>query len=229
MNFTILLTLAQKFLPWIKTNYKLVAFVLLVILVIILWLRGEKAIHRAEEAEIGRDVAIKISNGLTALSHKYKNKQGDTVTVTPVIGVPQSQVEALLKAKDLQWLKKFEGLKKDGSNLQSATSFETEFEGVMVPEKIKYLPCKDSVKAFAFDLHDGWNDIYALVVDTPKFEIRDKYYAIIEMKRTKRWFWRGLIHGFTWGHEWEPISELTNSNKLIKIDSVSVLVVNHFQ
>jgi len=196
--------------------------VVLAILVIILWFRGEKAIHRAQDAEQGRDAAIKISNGLTSISHKYKNKQGDIVTITPVIGIPQSQVDALLKANDLQWLKKFEGLKKDGSNLQSATSFKTEFEGVMVPETIKYLPCKDSVKAFAFDLHDGWNDIHALVVDTPKFEIRDKYYAIIEMKRPKGWFWK-----FQWS-KWEPISELTNSNKLIKIDSVSVLVVNHF-
>jgi len=222
MNINILLTIAKKFFPWIKANYKLVAFVVLVILVIILWFRGEKAIHRAEEAEIGRDVAIEMSNKSTSHSEKYKNKQGDTVTVTQVIGVPQSQVDALLKANNLQWLKKFEGLKKDGSNLQSATSFETDFKGVMVPETVKYLPCKDSVKAFAFDLHDGWNDIHALVVDTPKFEIRDKYYAIIEMKRPKHWFWK-----FQWS-KWEPISELTNSNKLIKIDSISVLVVNHF-
>ena len=215
MSFAFIL----KLLPFIKNNYKLIAFIVLIILVIYLFLHGRSEKERADQAEQGRDAAIQISNGLSSLSHKYKNKQGDTVTVTKVIGIPKSQVDDLLKEKELQWLKKFEGLKKDGSNLQSAETFTTKFESNEVPERIKYLPCKDSLQATAFDLHDKWNDIHALVVGTPIIEIRDKYYGVIELKRPKGWFFK-----FQWS-KWETFSEITNSNKLIKIDSVAVFVV----
>ena len=214
-----MIAFALKLWPFIRNNYKLIAFVVLIILVVILYLSRQSEKNRADQAEQGRDAAIQISNGLSTLSHKYKNKQGDTVIVTQVTGIPKSQVDVLLKEKELVWLKKFEGLKTLGNNLQSGETFTTGFIAKEVPERIVYRPCKDSVKAFAFDLHNEWNDIHAIVLDTPKIEIRDKYYGVIELKRPKGWFWK-----FQWWR-FEPVSEITNSNKLIKIDSVAVFVV----
>lgn len=208
-----------KILPFIKSNYKLIAFIILIVMVIYLFLHGRAEKERADQAEQGRDAAIQISNGLTSLSHKYKNKQGDTVVVTKVIGIPQSQVNDLLKEKELQWLKKFEGLKKDDSNLQSASSFSSEFDFNVVPEKVVKIPCKDSLKAFSFDVHDKYNDIHAIVIDTPRIEIRDHYYSIIELKRPKGWLLK-----FQWSKR-EVIGEITNANKLINIDSVAVFVI----
>lgn len=213
--------LLLKILPFVKSNYKLIAFVVLIILVILLYVRGQSEKNRADQAERGRDAAIIMSNGWKKMSTVYKNKLGDEVIKTLALEVNNINLAALRKSDKLAWLNsdKFNGLKKNLSNLQSAESFTTEFEAKDVPEKIKYLPCKDSVKAFSFDLKDEWNDIHAVCLDTPKIEIRDKYYGVIELHRPKGWFWK-----FQW-RKWEPVSEITNSNKLIKIDSVAVFVV----
>lgn len=213
------MVLLLKLWPLVKNNYKLIAFIILIILVILLYLSRESEKYRADEAEKGRDAAILISNGWEQMSTVYKNKFGDQVIRTQAVEVDKVNIEALSKSKELQWLKKFDGLKSNSGNLQSAESFTTEFQTKDISEKIKYLPCKDSVKAFSFDFHDQWNDIHAVVLDTPKIEIRDEYYGVIELHRPKGWFWK-----LKW-RKFEPISEITNSNKLIKIDSIAVFVV----
>lgn len=202
-----------------RSNYKLFSFIGLIILVIILYLRGQSEKHRADEAEKGRTAAIALSNKFEGQSTTYRNKLGDQIIRTQTLEVDKSNIEALSKSKELQWLRKFDGLKGNASNLSSASTFSSDFDFDQVPEKIKWLPCKDSVKGFVFELHDKWNYIHVMALDTPKIEIHDKYYGVIELKRPKGWFWK-----FQWSKR-EAVSEITNSNKLIKIDSVAILVV----
>lgn len=210
-----------KLWPIIKSNYKLFTFIVLIVIIIILYFRVKSETHRANEAERGRTAFVTLSNSLNKLSTIYKNALGDQVTRTQTIQVDRNNIEAISKSKELQWLNKFDGLKKNKSNLQSASTFSSDFDFDQVPEKIRWLPCKDSLKGFAFDLHDQWNDIHAIVLDTPRIKIKDHYYGVIELKRPKHWFWK-----FLWSKR-NPVSEITNSNKLIKIDSVTVIVVTH--
>ncbi len=173
--------------------------------------------RRANDAEQGRDAAIHISNGLSAEIHKYRNKQGDTVLSVKSVVIPKSQVKSLLGQNKLGWLKKFDGL--TSSNLVSGESFTIQAETASIPKDTVYLPCKDSIAASRYDYHDEWNDIHAVVIGKPIFEIKDKYYAVLEMKRPKHWFIK-----FQWRKR-EPILEITNSNKRIKIDSVVSIIV----
>jgi len=203
-------------------NWRESLIALMAVVIIVLFFHGKHEANRADQAEQGRDAAIQLSNEQT--STKYKNKQGDSVVVTKVISIPQSQVDELLKQNSLKWLSKLEGIKKNGSNLSSGWTMSADFDLSEVPERAVKIPCKDSIKARLFELHDKYNYIHAIVLDTPTVEIHDKYYGSIELKRIKHWFWKGLIH-LGWGNTWEPVSEITNSNKLIKIDSVQVFVI----
>lgn len=218
---SIILKLLPLFKDFIIKHYNTIAFIILVVLVIYLFLHARSEHRRADDAEEGLKTAIHISNGLSAENHKYRNKQGDTVLVTTVETIPKSQVEQLLKERDLVWLKKMEGLKKDGTNLESATTFVSEFDGKTLDKftQIIKIPCADSLRGTEFSIHDQWNDIHATVIGKPTIEIRDRYYASIELQRPKWWFWKLL-----WSKR-VAIGEITNSNKLIRIDSAAVFTV----
>lgn len=206
--------------PFLKRNYKTISFIVVTVLMFYFWWSSNHQRHRAEEAEAGRDAAIKISNGLSSEVRRYKNKQGDSVLVTKVIGIPKSQVDALLNERDLQWLKKFDGLKKNGSNLRSAETFDVSFKDDVIKHDTVKLPCKnDSIKAKKFQYKDSWNDIEALVIGEPKLQIKDHYYAVVYLKRPKGWFFK-----FQWSKR-EATAEITNSNKLIRIDSLSEIYI----
>ncbi len=215
VNSPLFIMIYLKIFQFIKNYWKPLSYVILILAVVILFMLFKSQKIRAEEAEQGRDAAIHISTGLSEEVHKYKNKQGDTVTQVKSEVIPKSQLASLLKDRDLYWLNKFAKPKE----IQSAESFTTKLEEIKVPERIVYLPCKDSIRASRYDFHDEWNDIHALVVGKPTIEIRDHYYAAIELKRPKHWF---LKLQFS---KREPILEITNSNKLIRIDSVVSIVV----
>ncbi|HTH58256.1 MAG TPA: hypothetical protein VL728_19555 [Cyclobacteriaceae bacterium] len=213
----------KNWLPFLKRNYKTIAFIIAVALVIYLFLRLGHERRRAEDAEAGRDAAIRISNGLSSEVHRYRNKQGDTVSVAQVVTVPKSQIDELLKERDLQWIKKLEGIKKDGSNLQSAIKFDATFDASKIKADPVSVPCPNvSLNLKRYRYKDEWNHISALNIDT--LDIRDSYAAALELKRPNGWFWKGFKR-FNWGKQWEPVCEITNSNKLIKIDSIAVITV----
>ncbi len=219
MSYLLILEKLKSILPFLIKNWREVLIVVLGILVVLFYWHGRNERDRAEEAERGRDAAITISNGWQKMSTVYKNKYGDQVIKTQALEVDKVNLEVLSKSKELQWLKKFEGLKKNASNLQSASSFSTDFNLDAVPEKIKYIRVKDSLKITEFSIHDQWNNIHAMVTEIPEISISDRYYGVVYMKRPKGWFWK-----FQWS-KWESVSEITNSNKLIRIDSVAVIVI----
>ncbi len=168
---------------------------------------------RANEAETGRNAAIVDYQNTVK---KYVNAQGDVVTMSRAISLDRTNFKAALESKELQWIKKF----KDYKRAQSASSFDTFFapEDNVVVRTI-YVPCKDSVKAWKYSYIDSYNHIEATVLDTPRVEIRDKYYVAVTKARPKHWFIK-----LQWSR-FEFSGQVTNSNKLIKVDSIQTIVV----
>jgi hypothetical protein len=210
-------------IKFLKENWKVCLFVLLVFAVVILWMLWQSQIHKTHDAEEGRDAAIHVSNGLSQDVHKYRNKLGDTIQVLKSIMVPKSQVEDILRQKDLAWIKKFEGIRKNGSNLSSAESFTVQLESNEIPQTPVTIPCpKDSLKLKLYRIKDAWNDISVFMADSSRLDIKDHYYAIHDFQRKKGWFFKGL---WSKSKKFEQVLQITNSNKKIKMDSVVSIVV----
>lgn len=165
------------------------------------------------EAQIGRDAAIKDFRNA---STKYINAQGDVVTMSRAISLDRTNFKKALESNDLAWIKKFRNHK----NTQSASSFDSFFapEDKIVTDTI-YIPCKDSIKAWSYKYIDSYNHIEATVLDTPKIEIRDRYYVVVTRNRPKNWFIK-----LQWSR-WEFTGQVTNLNRLIKVDSVQTILV----
>ncbi len=194
-------------------NWKIAA---IVALTICLWLTlqwGKSQSTRAKEAEHGRDIAVK---GLQFANKMYVNKDGDRVLQIKAYELDLANLKALSKSNDLQWLKKFEGLKT--KNLQSAQAFDVSLNVTRIHRDTIFRPCKDSIKAIHFRVKDQWNDIDIKAIDTPRVIIKDRIYAVVFVTRPKGWFWK-----LQWGR-WETKGEATNSNKLVRVDS-SLLIV----
>jgi hypothetical protein len=200
-------------------KYLILGFALLLVSNAAIGWFATRQMKRADEAEIGRDAAVTLSAGWEHRTTEYVNKYGDAVKSIKALEVDKKNIIALHNHRELQWLNKFDGLKKDKSNLKSAMTFTSTFDTSSVKETIKYLPCQDSIKTFVYDYQDEWNNIHAIVIDTPTLDIRDRYYAVIESRRPKNWFIK-----FQWRKR-ETYAEITNSNKRIPLDSLSVIVV----
>jgi hypothetical protein len=167
---------------------------------------------KMEEAMAGRDAAIADYHNVTK---KYINAQGDVVSISKAFELSRAEFKKAIESNDLNWVKKFTNYKR----AQSAQSFEVSFEPDIKHDTVK-IPCKgDSIKAFKYSFKDRYNDIEATVIDTPKIEIRDKYYVVITKNRPKNWFIK-----LQWSR-WEFNGEVTNLNRLIKVDSVQTIVV----
>jgi hypothetical protein len=165
-----------------------------------------KAEERADAAQ----------NDFKTVSQKYVNAQGDVVTMSRAISLDRANFKKALESNDLAWIKKFRNHK----NTQSASTFDSFFapEDKIVRDTI-YVPCKDSIRAFKYIYKDSYNHIEATVLDTPKVEIRDRYYVVVTRSRPKRWFLK-----LQWSR-WEFTGQVTNLNRLIKVDSVNTILV----
>lgn len=192
--------------------YRGIAFGFLILLVVILFGMVGHYKSKMKEAQQGRDAAIADYHNATK---SYINAEGDKVMISKAFELSKAEWKKAMESNDLKWAKKF----RDSKNAQSAQSFEVSFEPESIKHDTVYVPCKDSIKAFHYRYKDEWNDIYAMVLDTPKFNQRDKYYMLITPSRPKRWFIR-----FLWSRR-EFSGQVTNSNRLIKVDSVQTIVV----
>lgn len=192
---------------------ELVAIAVLLALLAFFFNAYRKERTARKEAENARDAANKDYRNATT---KYINAQGDIVAITKAIELNRANFKKALESNDLAWLKKFKNYK----NTQSASSFDSFFapENKIVVDTV-YLPCKDSIKAWKYHYKDAYNLIKATVLDTPKIEIRDRYYVIVTRNRPKNWFIK-----FQWS-KWYFNGQVTNLNRLIKVDSVSTILV----
>lgn len=177
---------------------------------------------QAEQNAIGRDEAIRIANNEQQQTLIYRNKWGEQIRQTKATELNLKNFAALSKTNDLSWINKFETLNRKFKNLQSAGTIGSHFDGSsMKPDTVR-LPCDSSgfIKAFHFKLKDEYNDIDAMVIDSPKLDIRDKFHWILEWQKKHKFIFKNWRFG-----EKEWFHEVTNSNKLIKIDSQSVFVI----
>lgn len=167
---------------------------------------------KLKEAERGRDAAISDYKNVTV---KYVNAQGDIVSQTKAFELSKNEYKKALENKDLQWGKKF----KDFKNTQAAQSFTTTIEVEKIKRDTIRIACKDSIKAINFHYKDQFNNIQATVIGKPIFEIHDSYYAVITKNRPKNWFIK-----LQWSR-WEFKGQITNRNKLVKVDSLQTFVI----
>jgi hypothetical protein len=200
----------QAFL-WRHREY--VAILILLAAVWFLFNWGNSQRVQKIEAEKRADAA---QNDFKTVSAKYVNAQGDVITMSRAISLDRANFKKALEGNDLAWIKKFKGYK----NTQSASTFDSFFapEDKIVRDTI-YVPCKDSIRAFKYLYKDSYNHIEATVLDTPKVEIRDRYYVIVTRARPKNWFLK-----LQWSR-FEFTGQVTNLNRLIKVDSINTILV----
>jgi hypothetical protein len=196
---------------WRYREYVLIAILLAAVWFLFQWGNSERTGRK--EAENRADAA---QNDFKTISTKYINAQGDVVTMSRAISLDRANFKKALEGNDLAWIKKF----KNHKNTQSASTFDSFFapEDKIVRDTI-YVPCKDSIVAWKYKYIDPYNHIEATVLDTPKVEIRDRYYVIVTRARPKHWFIK-----FQWS-KWEFTGQVTNLNRLIKVDSVNTILV----
>lgn len=177
------------------------------------------SVHWANIERTGRieaTIALEASiNDFQELSTKYINSQGDIVTISKAIVLDRANFKKAIKDTSLFWIKKF----KNHERAQSAQSFEVSFEPELIKHDTVYVPCKDSIKAWKYHYKDDYNLIESTVLDTPKIEIRDRYYVVVTRNRPKNWFIK-----FQWT-KWDFNGQVTNLNRLIKVDSVQTILV----
>jgi hypothetical protein len=198
-------------LIWRYRELVAIAVLLAVIWFLLQWGNSQRV--QKIEAEKRADAA---QNDFKTVSAKYVNAQGDVVTMSRAISLDRANFKKALESNDLAWMKKF----RNHERAQSASTFDSFFapEDKIVRDTI-YVPCQDSIRAFKYLYKDSYNHIEATVLDTPKVEIRDRYYVVVTRARPKRWFLK-----LQWSR-WEFTGQVTNLNRLIKVDSVNTILV----
>lgn len=168
----------------------------------------------AEEKAKENEIAARAANkNYESIAVNYINDKGQLVTVVEAYQLSKENTrKALEENKRLNnIIKQFHVKPK---NVESANTFSLEFQEQLIKHDTVYIPCKDSLKVMKYTYRDQWNDIQAMSIDTPKLDIRDRIYAIETRTRPKAWFWK-----LQWSR-WQSNYEITNANKMIKIDSV---------
>jgi len=187
-------------------KYTIGLFLILLIAIFFKMWMSERSVRK--EAERARDAANK---DYQELNIKYVGAQGDLITKTKTIQLNESNFKKALEANELKWVNKFNKTK----DVASAITFSTGLKTETIKYDTVYIPCKDSLTVFLYTYKDAWNDIRAMVTELPTLEQRDRIYIVDKRERPKGWFWR-----FQWRKRVGYL-EVTNSNPLIRIDSVA--------
>lgn len=172
-------------------NSLFVIIVILAISVSVQTCRVNKTIEKLEISEADKASAIQFANSEKHITESYINKFNNVVNRTKQIEISLSNVVALRNSERLSYLKQIEGLKKNLKNLETGITIDAGVNEDSIPVKIVYIPCKDSVKVFNYKLVDEFNTISAMVIDTPKFEIKVPIRSVIYWER-KKFLWMRL-------------------------------------
>ena len=167
-----------------------------VILIVILFIAVGVQTYRAnlfkegkEQAEDDRDTAIGFANSKEMETERYNNSYNNAIARTKVIEISLANVQALRNTERLAHLKQFEGLKKKLNNLNESISIDSEINEDSIPVSVITIPCADSIKVFHYQLVDEWNTISAMVIDTPKFEIKVPIRSAVYWQRKHKVLW----------------------------------------
>lgn len=196
-------------------SLKTVGIIAVVILVLYAWGATRFAISQKnakEEAQAERDQAVSIATQQKEQTIHYLNAYNQEVAKVKSTEISLDNVNRLMETKEFNWLKQFESLKKKNRNLEQAASINMSFRGDSIIKRTIYIPCSDTLKLFRYYIHDEFNHIDAVVLDTPVFKSRIPI-DIVGLWERKKFI--GLRIG---RKEW--FLEATTQNKLFPIDSL---------
>jgi len=172
----------------IKINRTTITIAVLAILLAALGVQTIRASRfkiKATVAENERDQVATLTNELQSEITKYQNENGNTINQVRTLQLTLDNLERLKESERLSFLKQFANLKKDLRNLENAGSFEWLIDEDSVPSSEVFIPCKDSLKVFHYQLVDEFNTIDAMVLDSPRIEIRVPFYTSVYWQRKK--------------------------------------------
>jgi hypothetical protein len=196
-------------------SLKTIGIIVIILILIYAWGVTQYAIKQKEEKEIAqteRDQAVAIATQQKEETTFYMNAYNEQVAKVKSTEISLDNVNRLIETKDFEWLKKFNSLKKKYQNLEQASNINISFRGDSLVKTVVYLPCEDTVELFRYYIHDEFNHIDAVVLDTPVFEIKAPIYIANFWERKK---FLGLRIG-----KKEYFLEVTTPNDLISIDSL---------
>lgn len=188
----------------------------IILLVIFSIIQTQRALHFQEESERNAadlKVVTGLVNGKEEQTKFYVNQFQEQVGKTKKMELSKQTLEALMKSKEAEWIKKFDAKPKQ---IESATHTEVSIDG----ENILLIPMEDTIvyrKTFLWKIKDEYNDILARVVDTPRLRINIPLYELEIWQRKK---FLGLRIG---KKEW--YKEITSPNKLVKLNSQVIYTV----
>lgn len=197
----------------IKNKLIFSAIIFLLLALSVQTYRAQRLKIKYEAVKSDLDNVIELNIAKETELKTYFNKVGDLIYTVSNLEFSLKSVNDLRETEHLQYLSKFEKLKKDLRNVSETGVFEFILEEDKIPNGTTYIPCKDSVKVFEFKLKDEWNNIRAMVVDTPKFSITVPVYYVDNWDR--KWF----LGKKTWERQ------SMTPNKLVKITAMTVIEV----
>jgi len=197
-------------------SLKTIGIIAIILILIYAWGVTQYALKQKEEKELAqteRDQAVSIATQTREEVTRYKNAYDNEVARVKDAQITIDNVNRLIETKELSWLKQFESLNRKYKNLEKATSIAMSFRSDSIKRITITAPCEnDSIKLFRFYVHDEYNFIDAVVLDTPDFEIRVPLHIAYLWERKK---FLGLRIG-----KKEYFNEVVSPNKLISIDSL---------
>ncbi len=171
-----------------------------------------------EQKEQKQNVELLFSNKVKELEI-YKNKKGQEVTKNEVVPLDNNSIKDLVNQGNLQFLKDFEGLKKNYKNLENAFQIQAKsidsLRVTLIDTSEVYIDKKgDSIKFVAhnFNYEDKWAN-FQLKQYSPDSTIfkYDVYVPLDGVLYWKRVWFLGKKHYFT---------EVTSENPYIKINKL---------
>lgn len=173
--------------------------------------------QRIENAK-ERDEAVKFATNEKEAKVEYINKYRETVVKVRSTEISRDNFRRLRETERLKFLGHIEDLKKNLANLGAAQAFDLSFFGDSIPMTPVMVDTGDSLKVFKYEYKDLYNDIFAMVLDTPRIKIRVPVRSALLWERKNKFLWFRVGKKIWYQEAYSP-------NKLIKIDSVSVYSV----
>ena len=165
-------------------------------------------------AENEREQVISFANATKTEAERYKNELGNVINRTEQLELTIKNVNELKETERLKFLREFSRLKANLKNLEEAGRFDWLIEEDSIPMEVVNVPCTDTLRAFNYRLKDEYNDIEAMVLDTPRVSIRVPiYYAELW---DRKWFLGKKRY----------YMETTSPNKLIRLEAQETFKVS---
>jgi len=214
---------------WFLTIFKaltpkriaIILAILLLLYAIFQTYRAERLKEEKEYAETERDQALTFATSNKKVTDYYISRANELVAVTETQELSEDNLKALINTQELSWIKKFDRLDKKYKQLGSAHSFDFTMEGEGIPiVPVNIDTISKAPKFFKWELKDQYNNISAIVLDTPVFHVNVPVYTIMEWERKHHFIFKKWRYG---KKEW--FQQTFSPNKLVKLDSQSVFTI----